>query len=308
MAPEYAQVDELTRAISLEIMDAAGLARTSPLQAIFRPFLWPLAHRFATQASEFDRRVATSGLMDAIRWALSLFVDGTQAHGVEHIPSSGPLIIATNHPGSYDGMVIAKHLGREDLKVIASDVPFLRFMRASARHLIYTTLETSSRMAAARAALRHLQHGGALLLYPSAQVDPDPAVLPGAMEELNRWSGSLPLFIRKVPETQVLVSIVSGVLAPSCYRNPLTLLQREEKFKRKLAEFLQVGQQIMFGRQFGLKPEVRFGTVLRAAELGDGRDQEAAMAVILAQAGQLLSEVKRTNLEATALSASQAFG
>ena len=305
MAPQYAQVDELTRTISLEILDAAGLPRSSPLQPLLRPLIWPPAHRFATLASEFDRRVATAGLMDAIRWALSLFVDGTRAHGVENIPTSGPLIIASNHPGSYDGMVIAKHLGREDFRVISSDVPFLRSVRASARHLIYATLETSSRMAAAREALRHLRDGGALLLYPSAQVDPDPAFLPGAVEELDRWSASLPLFIRRAPETQVLVSIVSGVLAPSCYRSPLTRLQREERFKRKLAEFLQVGQQIMFGRQFGLKPEVRFAPALGAAELGDGRDQDATMTVILAQAEQLLSQIKRIDLRAPAPSASQ---
>jgi hypothetical protein len=297
MAQEHAQVDELTRTISIEILDAAGLPRNSPLQPLLRPLVWPPAHRFATLAGEFDRRVASAGLMDATGWALSLLVDSTRAHGGEDIPASGPLIIASNHPGSYDGLVIAKHLGREDFKVIASDVPFLRSVRASARYLIYATPDTSSRMAAAREALRHLRDGGALLLYPSAQVDPDPAFLPGAVEELDTWSTSLPLFLRRVPETRVLVSMVSGVLAPSCYRNPLTRLRKEEKWKRKLAEFLQVGQQVLFGRQFGLRPEVRFAPILSAAELGDGHDQEATMALILTQAEALLSQIKRANLK-----------
>ncbi len=289
--PQYAQVDELTRAISLEILVAAGLPRSGPLQTLLRPLVWPPAHRFASLASEFDRRVATAGLTDAVRWALSLFVQGTQAHGTEYIPSSGPLIVASNHPGTYDGLVIASCLARDDLKVIASDVPFLRNMHASSPHLIYTTLDSHARMAAAREAMRHLRAGGALLLYPSAQVDPDPAFLPGAQQELQKWSSSLPLFIRQAPETQVLVTIVSGVLAPSCYNHPLTRLRSEQRLKQFLAEFLQIGQQIMFGRRFGLEPVVRFAPPLSAADLGGGRDKDAAMAAIRTQAQQLLSQV-----------------
>jgi hypothetical protein len=291
MSPQYAQVDELTHAISIEILVAAGLPRTGPWQTLLRPLVWPPARRFASLAGEFDRRVATAGLTEAARWALTRFVDGTKAHGVEQIPASGPLIVASNHPGSYDGLVIASYLARDDLKAIASDVPFLRDMHASSPHLIYTTLDSHARMAAAREAVRHLRDGGALLLYPSAQVDPDPAFLPGAREELQKWSSSLPLFVRQAPETQVVVAIVSGVLAPSCYRHPLTLLRREQRLKQFLAEFLQVGQQVLFGRRFGLEPVARFAPPLAAAELGNGRDKETAMTAILAQAQALLSEV-----------------
>lgn len=292
MQPQYAQVDELTRAISIEILVAAGLPRTGLLPALLRPLVWPPAHRFASLASEFDRRVAASGLTDAVRWALSRFVEGTHAHGTEHIPASGPLIVASNHPGSYDGLVIASYLAREDLKIIASDVPFLRNMHATSPQLIYTTLDSHARMAAAREAMRHLRDGGALLLYPSAQVDPDPAFLPGARQELGKWSSSLPLFVRQAPETQVLVTIVSGVLAPSCYHHPLTLLRREQRLKQFLAEFLQVGQQVMFGRRFGLEPVVRFAPPLTASALGGGRDKDTAMAAILSQAHGLLAEVQ----------------
>jgi hypothetical protein len=288
----HAQVDELTRAISTEILVAAGLPRTGPLQTLLRPLVWPPARRFAGLAAEFDRRVATSGLTEAVRWALSLFVEGTRAHGLAHLPSSGPLIVASNHPGSYDGLVIASYLARDDLRVIASDVPFLRNLRASSPHLIYTTNDSRARMGAAREAMRHLLGGGALLLYPSAQVDPDPAFLPGAREELGKWSSSLPLFVRQAPETQVVVTIVSGVLAPSCYRHPLTLLRRGQRLKQFLAEFLQIGQQVMFRRRFGLEPVVRFAPPLTAGELGHGRDAPATMATILAQAEGLLGQVE----------------
>ena len=39
--------------------------------------------------------------------------------------------------------------------------------------------------------------GGALLVYATGVVDPDPALLAGARESLQDWSDSLPLFLRR---------------------------------------------------------------------------------------------------------------
>src|SRR5512139_2290306 len=124
MTQAHANVADLRRAISTEILLALGLPRTSPLMTLLRPLVWPPAHRFASLAAEFDRRVALSGLTAALRWALPYLVDGTQAHGTEHIVASGPVVIASNHPGGCDGLVIASLLGRDDLKGLATDVPF----------------------------------------------------------------------------------------------------------------------------------------------------------------------------------------
>jgi hypothetical protein len=94
MTSSYASVAELRRSISTEVLLALGLPRTSPLLAVLRPLVWPPAHRFASLAAEFDRRVAHSGLTATLRWALPHLVDGTQAHGTEHIVATGPLVIA----------------------------------------------------------------------------------------------------------------------------------------------------------------------------------------------------------------------
>jgi hypothetical protein len=188
-------------------------------------------------------------------------------------------------------MVIASLLARDDLRALATDVPFLRGMVASSPHLIYTGKETHSRMAVVREAVRHLKGGGALLVFPSGQVDPDPALLPGAQAALQRWSASLLLFLRQVPEAKLLVTIVSGVLAPACFCHPLTRLRKEQRPRQLLAEFLQIGQQALFGRRFALTPTVRFGAPLTAAELGGVHDAQTALATLIVQAQNLLAAV-----------------
>jgi hypothetical protein len=206
--------------------------------------------------------------------------------------------VASNHPGSYDGLLIASAVGRDDLRVLVSDVPFLRHMHATSANFIYTEThrEAASRMTAVRESVRHLKAGGALLVYASGQVDPDPALLPGAREELQKWSSSLSLFVRQVPETVILVSIVSGVLAPSCFRHPLTRLRKEQRLKQFLAEFIQISQQILFGRRFALTPTVRFAEPLTTADLEGCRDAEAARTTIITRAEGLLADVPQAKV------------
>ncbi|MFN2183752.1 MAG: 1-acyl-sn-glycerol-3-phosphate acyltransferase [Anaerolineae bacterium] len=290
MASEHVTVGELREAISEEILVAAGVPRTGLLQALLRPLFWFPAHRAATVAAEFDRRVALNGLPEAMGWLLSMWVDDTRAYGLEHVPKSGPLVIASNHPGSYDLLAIGSCLGRDDLKIAASDVPILRHLRATAPHLIYTYLgdDSSKRITAARESIRHLRTGGSLLVFAAGEVEPDPALLPGAAESLQKWSSSPAWLLRQVPDAVLVVTIASHVLAPSSLRSPLTRLRKERKRKQFLAETTQIGQQVLFGRRFGLVPEVRFGRPLTAADLGGGRDLEAARTVIVAQAERLL--------------------
>jgi hypothetical protein len=286
----YTTTAELQRNLTTEILVALGLPRSGWTQTLLSPLVWPVAHRAARMAAEFDQRVALEGWTAACRWALARFVDGFQALGTEQLPASGPLVIAANHPGSYDALVISSALARDDLKILVSDVPVFRSLYATSAHFIYTETgpgsDTGARMPAAREAVRHLRAGGAILVYPSAQVDPDPAFLPGAEEELETWSSSLSLFLRRVPETQLVVAIVRGVLDPVTFRHPLTRIRREQRLKQFLAEFIQVGQQVLLGRRYNLTPVVRFGEPLTAAALAGGD----ARTVILARARDLLKQ------------------
>jgi hypothetical protein len=294
MVPEYVSVADLRRAISEELLVAAGVPRTGLLQALLRPLLWFPAHRFATLAAEFDRRVALYGLAEGMRWLLWRFVDDVCVYGQEHIPASGPLVVVSNHPGSYDILAIGAHLGRDDLRIPASDVSLLRQLHGTAEYLIYTHLgdDSHARISAARDSVRHLRSGGALLVYAASKVEPDPAVLPGARAGLQDWLDSPAWLLRQVPDAVLVVTIVSNVLSPSCLRSPLTYLRRQPRRKQFLAEAAQIGQQILFGRRFSLVPEVRFGLPLSAAVLGAGRNSETARTIILEQAERLLSEAQ----------------
>jgi hypothetical protein len=290
MKPPHAIAAELRRTLSTDILEAAGLPPTSPLRTLLSPLVWPPVHLFARVAAEFDQRVAQSGLVEAIRWVLPRFVDGVSTEGTENIPTTGPLVIASNHPGASDGLAIASCLPRDDLKVVVTDRPFFRGLYAASSYLIYTPRDASGRMGVVREAVRHLRAGGSLLIFAHGNVEPDPAVAPGAEEALEGWSSSVPLFLRRVPGASLVVTIVSGVLAPSAMQHPLTRLQEGWRGRQLLAEFIQVSQQMLFGRRFGLVPTVRFAAPLTAGDWLGGRDAGAALAAILARARELLAD------------------
>src|SRR5512135_2462453 len=98
----YANADDLTHFILDEIL----IALKQPPHGLARRLLGPLlklpARRFAVLMAEVDRRVALNGIVDAARWLLTQIVTGIDAHGTEHIPSHGPVLVAANHPGAYD--------------------------------------------------------------------------------------------------------------------------------------------------------------------------------------------------------------
>jgi len=81
-------------------------------------------------------------------------------------------------------------------------------------------------MVAIRAGIRHLRDGGALLIYPSGIVDPDPDLAPGLAESIDTWSGSLDVFLRRAPQTCVVPTIVSNVLSRRYFDNPLVRIPR----------------------------------------------------------------------------------
>ena len=142
--------------------------------------------------------------------------------------------------------------------VLASDVPFLRRVPNIGAHTIYVSPDPHARMGAIRAMIRHLEAGGAVMTFGSGLVDPDPDLLPGAAEALEIWYESLAIVLRRVPQTQVVVSIVSSVVAPQYMRSPLTRLKQDGWERRKLAEFLQIGSQLMFSKKALLTPRVSF--------------------------------------------------
>jgi hypothetical protein len=131
-------------------------------------------------------------------------------------------------------------------------------LRNAAENLIYTTRDVHERMMVVRTAIRHLEQGGAVLIFPSGSIDPDPALSPVAATDLGKWSPSIEVMLRHVPQTRVLLTIVSGVLSARWRWNPFVRLMGDDHKQRSVAEFLQVIQQMIFPNSLLVTPRLTF--------------------------------------------------
>ncbi|HYA48243.1 MAG TPA: hypothetical protein VEG35_00975, partial [Burkholderiales bacterium] len=118
----------------------------------------------------------------------------------------------------------------------------------------------------------------------------DPEVRPGASEDLDDWSRSIELMVRQVPETSVQVVIASGVVMPKFLSHPLVKVRRTAARRQKLAEVLQICQQMLFPRTVRTDVHISFARGVRGEELGR-RGQTAA---VIAIARRLLEEHMRS--------------
>ena len=286
-----ANAKELERLLVDEALIALGFPPHGWARRILGPIVKVPVGRFGRLAAEFDARVADSGIASGSHWLWSQHIASVDAQGADRIPATGPVLIASNHPGAYDVVIILSSLPRDDVKVVVSGVPFAHALTATSKYFIPVTDDTRDRMTAVRAMIRQLQAGGALLIFPSGYVDPDPALQPGAEEALEKWSPSLDLLLRSAPETRVVSIIVSGVLARECLNNPLTRLTKADWEKRKLAEFLQLSQTMAFGRRFALRPHVIFGEAIPSADLYQGGVSESALPAIISNAQSVLKQL-----------------
>ncbi|RZL86953.1 MAG: glycerol acyltransferase [Variovorax sp.] len=280
-------VEELTELNVADLLDAAGLPRWrgTPVCRALRP----AARRFALAASEFDARVGEHGLARGSEWLVKQMTAGLVTSGLAHVPLDGPVVILANHPGMTDTVALFTSLvSRADLRVIASDRPFLRALPNVARQLIFLPLEADGQMLAMRTAARHLQRGGALLTFPAGDIEPDPAAFGSrrAADALNDWSSSYTLFARLVPATRFVPALVSHVISPDAQRHPLTLLRRSARDKEKLAAALQVA----LPRYRELVARVAFGPSAGAASDG----VEMLHALVTARMQQLIRDDRPT--------------
>jgi hypothetical protein len=291
MSAKYANADDLTRFIIDEIIIALKQPAHGWVRKVIGPLLKLPARRFAVLMAEVDRRVALNGIVAAAQWLLTQIVTGLDARGTEHIPRTGPLLVAANHPGAYDIVALIASVGRNDIKIIASDVAFTRSLIATAPHLIYVNPDNRGapdRMVAIRAGLRHLQDGGALLIYPTGIVDPDPDIAPGLEESIGTWSGSLEIFLRRAPQTCVAPAIVSSVLSRRYFNNPLVKIPKTAWEKRKLAEMIQISRQMIANKPIDLTPRITFGEAIAGDDLRDSEGHY--LPAIITQARQTLIE------------------
>ena len=265
MSENSAEILTLRETLIYELTKAIGLSQEGGLGKVIRPLFEKASERFAELGVGLDHVVAEQGVAAGARWVLPRFVKSFTARGVENIPSDGPLVIAANHPAAYDSLVISANVERPDYKIIIGDIPFFEHLPHVSQHAIYApkSENTYGRMQVIRQCIRHLEKDGALLIFARGGIEPDPDIMPHADAEFGLWSRSLEIFLKRVPQTQVLVTIVSGVIARAAFSHPFTWLRRQRPDRQRLAFMLQMMRQTLTGKElFGLVPRVSFGDLI----------------------------------------------
>ena len=250
-----------------EIVRAAGLDPLGFGRRVFGPLFRMPAERFARIIARADEAIRSSGLPGGARSVLRDLGLEPVVWGAGQVPSEGPLVVASNHPGAYDSLALMASVPRPDLKVVLSDVGLTRAFEAGRERFVFALNTPAGRAKAMRESLRHLDAGGALLIYPHTEVEPDPETSPGAAEALAAWSRSLEIMLRRVPATRLQVAIASGVLLPRFIRSPLVRIRRDPAKRQKMAEFLQVSWQMVFPRRVRPRIHLSFAAPAGAAEL-----------------------------------------
>ena len=272
MNEQEREIRALINTLFYELTKAMALPRH--LHGLIRPLFAKAARRFAEIGVGLDQVVAREGVAAGARWVLPRFVKGHEARGVENIPADGPLVIAANHPAAYDSLVISAYVNRPDYKVIIGDIPFFEHLPHISEHAIYAPdpKNLQGRMQVIRQCIRHLADGGALLIFARGGIEADPAFMPDADAEFDKWSRSLEIFLERAPGTRVLATIVSGVIAKAAMSHPITWFRKLRPDRQRLAFMYQMIRQMLSGKElFGLTPRVTFGDLVTEESAG-GRE------------------------------------
>jgi hypothetical protein len=284
------EMTALSRSLVVELAGSIGLRDSRLAQGIIWPLFRPVTNRLARIGLAFDRNEAQTGFSKAMGIALQDFASSVAVRGNAEFPLTGPLLVISNHPGTYDSLVIASQLQRDDLNFISGDIPFLRKLPHAYRHFFCISDQDNGRTVAARKAIRHLQGGGAMLLYGYGHIDPDPAVYNDAPGYIDRWSPSIDLFLRAVPETRILITIVSHVVALKWRNSLLHRLRSDPQDRRRLVEFGQVIHQLLFPHKLMTAPRVSFGPPLGIEEIRRKSGIDRVLPAVIARGKALLRE------------------
>lgn len=260
-------VRQLSDALIFELEKALALPVTRLGRKMIRALFEKGTLRFSELALNLDRVVKRGGAMAGARWLLAHFVRGYEAEGTGMIPDEGPLIIASNHPAAYDGMVISACIPRTDYRILIGESPPYRFLPNLSRYAIFVPqpYDPFGRMLTVRRVIQHLRNGGAILTFPRGGIEPDPAFMPNPDAEFDQWSRSLEIFLERVPRTRVLVTAVSGVISKRIFHHPITWFRKARADRQRLAFMYQMIRQVSSGRElFGLTPRVTFGELLES--------------------------------------------
>jgi hypothetical protein len=285
------EITSLSESLVDELVGAVGLPKNVFWHSLFWRTFRGITDRLATIGVTFDRLVGSDGLPAGSAWALTDFCNTIPVSGAEHIPQEGPLLVVSNHPGAYDGLVIFSKLVRKDIRWIGTEIPFLQKLpHVCDRILFASRTDALNRMAVMRNAIRHLRSGSALVYFGAGHRDPDPAVYPEAGKMMDRWLEGIDFFFKHVPGLCLLPTLVSGVVSEKWAHHPITFLRRKQIDKQRLSEFGQIITQLLFPRKLMLSPFISFGPSATEKELRNETQSNSLLPAVIAREKALLVE------------------
>jgi hypothetical protein len=235
------QLEILTQINLDDLVSSFGWQDYPLLASMVRGLFFKPARKFAQQMVDYDHLVGEMGLSEAsCRYLQSHYLHDLRVHGREHIPTSGPVLFLSNHPGMTDTISLFTAINRADLRVIAIHRPFLAALSNVTKQLSYISDDPAERMRAVRQVASHLRAGGAALTFPAGKIEPDPDVHSGASDSLCDWTDSSAIFLRFAPQMKIVPVLVSGVIWERTARHWLTRIKRTREDREKLAAALQL--------------------------------------------------------------------
>lgn len=209
--------------------------------------------------------------------------------GLESLPATGPLLLAANHPfGGVDGLILAALCTkiRPDLKIIVNrmlyGVPELRDM-AIPVNVMRGRNGGAGNISGLRAAMRHMEAGGALAVFPAGVVSHWRAGQRGVSDpEWNALTGRL----ARVPGVSVVPLLFEGrnsllFQAAGCVHPALrTMLLPREMWKMRGRDVrLSVGKAVEADILSALGDDAGRTAYIRAHCYALGQKSEAPAAV-----------------------------
>lgn len=254
-------------AITDEIFFAFGADRRGTLRKCLGWMFAPPTKIFARYMADVDAAIPSGGAPAGCKVMMQALRVKIVSMGQSSIPTEGPTVILANHPGAYDSMAIGSLIPRPDLKAIVSKTRLYQSMPNVIQNVFMVSKDPREDMVALKNAVEHLRKGGILLQFGSGLIEPDPARHTIGDEVFDKWSSSLEIMLRKVPETKVIPTITSNVLLKRFEEHLLVNLRRGAMDRRRLAEFMQIMRQLLFPNSVEPNPWISFGTPFTLAEL-----------------------------------------
>lgn len=234
-------LDTLTQINLDDLVTAFGWENQLFLASLLRRTFANPARQFARQVVGFDHDLGQTNLAEASRRLMrKYYVKDVRVYGQENVPANGPVLFLSNHPGMADTISLFVAIGRPDLKIIALHRPFLAALPNTTKQLFFIDDDPAKRLYAVRQVAAHLREGGAVLTFPSGEIEPDPDVYPGALDALHSWTDSAGVFIRFARDTKIVPVLVSGVLWKKTAHHWIPRLKRTRIEREKLAAALQL--------------------------------------------------------------------